>query len=122
MNPRIRPWTSEEDSAALAMRRDGMRPPAIGEVLQRAGGAVSSRLRYLALTPAERLQKNRAKRDSRPSRAQAVARMRVMPSNNKLVPAAVLEERERRLLEPRSLSAILMGDPPLSRSALGRRA
>jgi hypothetical protein len=118
MNPRIRPWTSEEDSTVAAMRRDGAWLPAIADALCRTRGAVSKRLEYIALTSEERLQKSQAKSAAVPKRARAVVRERITPSNNKFVPPAVLEERERHLLEPRSLSAILMGDPAPSRSAL----
>jgi hypothetical protein len=37
------------------------------------------------------------------------------------VPLAVLIERERAMNEERSLGAVAFGDPPFSRSALGRR-
>jgi len=121
MNPRIRPWTAEEDLTALAMRRDGARPPAIADALRRTRGAVSSRLKYLGLAPEERLQKNQAKCDGRTKRAQGVVRERITPSNNKFVPPAVLEERERRVMATRTITETLFGDPVFHRSALGKK-
>jgi hypothetical protein len=43
------------------------------------------------------------------------------PSTALVVPAEVIEDRVKRLMAPRSLTALLMGDPAPHQSALSRR-
>jgi hypothetical protein len=64
-------------------------------------------------------ESNRKKRARRftPTRYQKRA-----PSKDDSIPSEVIEAAVRRATAPRSLTAILMGDPPAGFSALERRA
>jgi hypothetical protein len=121
MNNNIRPWTAEEDAAALAMRRDGKTPPEIADALRRTRGAVSSRMRYLSLSAEARLQISRAKRN-KPKMANPVVRERITQASMRFIPPEVLADRDRRVLAPRDITATLMGDPTFCRSALAQKS
>lgn len=90
------PWTEEEKIIAIRMKRNKRTYAEIREKLPRR---TNQAIRGLF-----------ARGGWHPPRGPVSA--------SKIVPEKVLQDRDRRLNEPRDLTAILMGDPPRSQSAL----
>lgn len=93
-------WTEIEKEFAEAKIAEGYTYAAIAKMMGRSDAAV----RKWKFRQGERIFK-RAKRES---------------ANSTDAPPELLADRDARANEPRSLSAIMFGDPPPSRSALGR--
>ncbi len=102
-----RPWTAEEDRIAAEMRAAGLTMTAIGERLDRTENAVDGRFQYLRITPEEKQRRQRIRRD----RARASLSGDNCWKVREGIPAHVIEDRDRRLSAPRSLTAIICGDP-----------
>jgi len=95
-------WTKEEAALALRMLEEGATDAEFRARLGRSKSCV------------------RAKRDRELSAYFRWSAAGNQPSRITLS-AEVLADRARRALAPRSLTAVLMGDPPLFRSALGKK-
>ncbi len=127
-------FSQAADEAILHMRANGYHFAAIlaevrllmpNEAITDA--SIRHRYRWIRMTPEERQKRkdmlNERRRKERPSRA-LPPEMRAAPEDSHVVkivrpPAETLAERAYRLsLEPRSLSAFLMGDPLPGYSAL----
>lgn len=115
-----RRWTKEDDEVATSMKAKGRSTAVIAHALRRTSVAVRSRMRYLSLTDEQRTREWRAKE----ARRDAVVPTRIAHIHERAptIPPEVIEERNQRYLAARSLTAILMGDPPRGYSALERRA
>ena len=94
-----RPWTNEEDATVARMLQEGFRLQQAADAIGRTLYAVQSRLRFL--------------NNDRPKRARKTGRNHVCSESvNVIIPPEVEADRARRYMAPRSLTAILMGDPP----------
>ncbi len=117
-------WTAEEDALAKAFVAAGIGPDALnGKIPGRTGKAVYTRVYYLKMTPDKRERANirkRCARDGLPT-ISPQARKRAAGSAIFDPPPEVIHEAVLRALAPRSLTAIICGDPPLIASALGKR-
>ncbi|SRR5258708_4679594 len=118
MMPTTSRWTKEEDAMALEIVAIGGTTSSMdGRVPGRTGKAIRTRAYYISLTPEERHELNvRKGRGRRPT-----FQPKRWTSSAVTPPPAVEADRARRMTTPLSLTAILMGDPDPSRSALGRR-
>ena len=108
-----RPWTDEDDRTALAMKDAGLALKDIAECLSRSIPAVKCRAHYLKLTPEQR----RKEKQSEPPPAAEIYNFAIKT----IVPDSVIEDRNRRLMASRDLTARLMGDPAPQYSALAQR-
>lgn len=96
---RARPWTDKEAEDARRLYRVHKKYSTVGKILGRPASSVRSRL----------------------NDAEVGERNRSIPERT-IVPAFVLEDRERRYqLAPRDLTAALLGDPLPGLSALEQR-
>lgn len=108
-----RRWAKEEDSTLLAMIKEGERYVDIAKRLRRTHPSVKSRIRFLRQTDEQRKAHRRQKTLCQPP----VIRMKIehLYERAPTIPPEVIEERNQRHLAPRSLTAILMGDPEPNR-------
>ena len=118
MIPTTPRWTKEEDALALELVAIGDTTSAMdGRIPGRTGKAIRTRAYYISLTPEERHEMNiRKGRGRRPT-----FQPKRWTSSAITPPPAVEADRARRMRAPRSLTAILMGDPISGQSALDRR-
>jgi hypothetical protein len=119
-------WTQDEIARAAEMRAQKCSYTEIDGVLGKGRGTTRSMYRRKAESPDARAKRllylNQRRIDcQQPLLSGAGRDVRYVPPMEKLVPADVLAERARALSQPLSLGATLMGDPPLTRSALGKR-
>lgn len=138
-----RRWKDEEIDRALALRNRGLHSGEIGAAIGRPSGSVRDLFRRLRqpMGQARRQQARILLRTKSPDEVAnqlgitiAVLEKWVTESRKprKLainivtqreeIPEFVIEERDRRYAEPRTLTMILLGDPEPSRSALGKAA
>lgn len=115
-------WTQDEIATLLRMKANKTRLRVIAAALGKSESAVESQLRYQRLTSEERFQRRiengkfRRKRGIMPRNSHGYAiDTRVTP------PDDVWVERNIRINAPRSIGAILLGDPAPGYSALDRR-
>lgn len=104
-------WTEEDDANLLDRRKAGERVEDIAKAMDRTMPAIASRIRHLSLSAEEREEAGRMKYVTR----QPVIRMRIDHGRKHVapvVPEDVLQEMIKRLTTPRSITAVLMGDPP----------
>jgi hypothetical protein len=112
-------WTAEEDAAIEAFRSQGLRPVEIHmKMPQRTTSAIKLRLSILRIGLDKHRQRDRTRRPRVQFPKNHVAEC-VVPV---VVPDEVMAERESRLSAPRSLTALICGDPPVGFSALERRS
>lgn len=108
-------WTSDEDEAIKAFRAQGMPPRSIHmKMPHRTEAAIKNRLTVLKTGLDEVRKRQRQRRASR---------RKEFPINHIaeppiVVPAKVLEDRERRASSQRSLTALIFGDPEPGRVRL----
>lgn len=115
-------WTKEQDETMARMLAEGAKLPAIAEAIGRTAVAIKCRRRYLSLSVEQRSEENRAwKAANRPAGSRKSVRGRVAPPADRFLPPGALEDAQRRLYAPRSLTAVLCGDPAPGRSALDRK-
>lgn len=109
------PWSSEEDAAILAFRAQGLSPLEIHmKMPKRTAAAIKNRLTTLRVGRDIIRKRQRERRKSR--RKEYTINHVVEPRI--VVPAEVLEDRERRHAAPRSLTALILGDPEPGRARL----
>ena len=111
MKPRM--WTPEEDQVIRAGVVAGKTYEEISTDLEnRTRAAVKGRIRWINISPEVRKESNRKKRARRivPAHYQKWGSVK-----NTHVPPDVIEDAIRRARAPRSLTAILMGDPEPNR-------
>lgn len=94
-------WTDEEAALAYRLARRGFKKPKIAQQLGRSVHSVRNFFDY------------RLARDQRLA-------MAAMMKRDPIAPNFVLDERDRRNNEPRTVTMDFFGDPAPSRSALGR--
>lgn len=112
-----RPWTPHEDATLLAMREAGENCGAVADKLNRTAAGVWSR--YSALTRSK--EEAEAKKARRRQQATADPARKALVDYRVTVPDEVIEERNRRLMAPKTLTGWLQGDPPAGFSSLERR-
>jgi hypothetical protein len=117
-------WTAEDDAAVILMRKDGVPPHRIAQLLNRTLAAVSMRFWFFDNREAYRIRMDRQREQRQSVRRQSS----FIPSPNlgpsKAYPRPtdeMLAERNVRLKAPRPLVGWLMGDPAPGFSALDRR-
>jgi hypothetical protein len=119
-------WTEEETSTLRQMKADGYTNTQIGFHLGKLRANVADRWRWLNMTAEAREQKQRASNEARRQRnterghAPSI-RIRYTVAAPE-APPDILVEREKRQAAPRTLTAILFGDPPTGFSALDRKS
>lgn len=116
-------WTKEEKARATELRALKYSCRQIDDVLGKGHGTTYSMFWRETETPAEREQRLAYQRRRKYTHPMPGGGRDVpfVPPIEKAVPSEVLAERARALSQPLSLCAALMGDPPLTRSALGKR-
>lgn len=98
-----REWTEEEFARAVALRAAGHSYGAIDKMLGRRYGSSGQKLTYLCTYS-------------------TVTKLPPYTTALLIPPAAVIADRDHRInLQPQSVTAALMGDPPAGYSALDRR-
>jgi hypothetical protein len=109
-------WSDEDDQTRLAMVREGVPYKDIAAKLNRTIAAVKSRVRYTGMTIEERAATRRA----RLKNEQPVIRMKIdhVTERAPSIPDEVWDDRNRRLMAQRSLTAMLCGDPEPGRVRL----
>lgn len=117
--PVRRPWTPEEDEQLRALRAQRRKYEEIAPLMQRTPISVRARWEFLSASPEARA----ARRDRQRRRGRRVAQPQINRSEGEArPPEEVYAERAARFAAGwRSLTARLMGDPPIGRSALDRR-
>ncbi len=108
---------------ARALVARGIGPDSLnGKIPGRTGKAIYTRVNYLNMTPDKRESRNFRRKCARDELAAISPRVRrqyrvaaVEP------PPEVIWEAIQRAKAPRSITAIICGDPPLIASALGKR-
>jgi hypothetical protein len=105
-----RPWTQEERSTVVEMLAEGKSPAEIAARINRTKHAVRSHIQYQNCDKAEKQRRQNERRE----RARSKFRNQINGENpfvKEEIPAHVIEDRNRRLAAPRSLTSMLMGDP-----------
>lgn len=109
------PWSAEEDAAILAYRAEGLTSTEIHmKMPKRTAAAIKNRSSTLRIGLAEVRKRQRERR---------VSKRKLFPINHiveprVIVPAEVLEDRDRRNAAQRSLTALVCGDPEPGRARL----
>ncbi len=118
------PYSEEETARLMEMWRGSLlTQKEIAAVLGRTLRSVRHRIEYVTMTPErreevkERVNASRRERDKTASPLPGADRVAARPT----IPPEVIDDRNRRLMAARDLTAMLMGDPPQGYSALGRR-
>lgn len=106
-------WTPEQDRIAMQMRAAGSSMEDIGERFGRSGDSVRNRLRWVSMSIEERQELSRTRNRRKP--------MAEIEFHREETPFHVIEDRNRRALIERSLTASIFGDPEPGRSALCKR-
>lgn len=116
-------FTSDEDAVIKKLLADGFMPAAIAKKLMRGFGrskfSILSRI-YLLRLSTEKLQERAAVARARRSKNRLGQKESRVVCHVE-IPSSVLIDRERRSLAPRTITALLFGDPPPGYSALDRR-
>lgn len=102
-------WSDEDTLTAIQMLKARAAPEEFIKRLNRTMAAAISRRSYY--------QKDEAVRQMRAMHAP----MTSLLTGKKMPPAHVMQEAERAMTAPRSLTALICNDPPPGRSALDRR-
>lgn len=102
-----RPWSPEDDRIVAEMKSAGHSHPEIAERVNRTALAVTGRLQYLKTSPEEKTRRLQRRRDR--EHARSIGQFENPQKSDP--PPHVIEDRNRRLSVPRTLTAILMGDP-----------
>lgn len=114
------PWTAEEDATLREMTMAGNNYQEVADAMPgRTYAAVKCRMRYVNLTKEQFAEANRKKRARRVTPAHYRKWDEI---KHTVAPPEVIEDARQRAMAPRSLTAILMGDPAPGQSALERRA
>lgn len=115
-------WTPEEDAQLIELRRGGLDFREISERLgNRTPLAAKNRYRNLTMpADARRAEMDRKNAYVRAER-RAVGLRRIVECATVSVPDHVAAERDARYAASLSITALICGDPPLSRSALGKK-
>ncbi len=117
-------WTPEEDEIAIAFVAAGFSTSeGDGKIPGRTGKALRTRVNYLKMSSEKRARMNQRRRNHAAEQFSAVApkarrQMQQIPIEP---PPEVIWEAIQRAMAPRSITAIICGDPPLIASALGKR-
>lgn len=108
-----RPWTAEEHARLDELIRAGFTYSEIADDIRRTKHAVKSMVNSLKQTAEQKEERRRRENQTR----QPVIRMRIEHVHERAptIPPEVIEDRNQRYLAPRSLTAILMGDPEPNR-------
>lgn len=118
-------WTQDEMARADTLVALKISLTEIDNILGKGRGTTRSMYRRKTETKEARAKRLRYHNDRRLTYVRRVPGggrdVPYVPPIEKWVPAAVLAERACALSQPLSLGALLMGDPPLTRSALGKR-
>jgi len=116
-------WTAEENQLLDKLRKENRSIEEIAAQLGRTGSSVESRIHWLALTPEQKVRRNLHIQDYRERQKYRGPTQQANRAEATTKPCPlVLAERDYRLsLAPRDLTAALMGDPAIGRSALDRR-
>jgi hypothetical protein len=115
MRSAIRSWSPDDVAALRQCKADNISNESIAERLGRTQNAVRAYWSYLNLTEA-RASAARQRREAASMGAAAAE-----PRRDPRVPDDVWAEREARMSAPLSVGAFVLGDPPICRSALGRK-
>ena len=118
-------WTEEEDQELHRLKGIGCSWAEIGQELTRHPSSCRSHYQFITESPEKhelRLQRARKfKKRARQRNALLGTTAKGYTTESIVVPAELWADRDARLIEPRPLSAWLMGDPCPSRSALAQR-
>ena len=119
----IKFWTAKETKILIRKKKDGLSFPEIAKFVDRTPSSVKERWYWINRTEQDKEERRRrmAHARRRPDHVSTDQPQALRGAANRPIPAAVLEDRRRRLDAPRSLSAVLLGDPPLMQSALAAR-
>jgi hypothetical protein len=116
--PIFKKWSAEEWQTVVELRALGHDTKYIAGVLHRQERHVREKIRWEGYSKDRRDQIK--ERTNARRRKDSYTTVEDKSSSSKATPE-MLADRERRLLAPRSLSAIAFGDPPPGFSALDRR-
>jgi hypothetical protein len=123
-----RVWTEQEEAILLRMLAEGATKQQIADSLSgRSLASVKCHIRYMRLPAEQKAEEERRQKRSRLERKRGAPSLHAIKRvssevGSPVVPPEVLEQRNRRLMAPRDLTAILLGDPAPGFSALERRA
>ncbi len=116
-----RAWTAEEGRRALKLSNEGQSMKQIGAIIGRSSDSVRSYVNYARMSPEKRRLHNIKKHTRSTPRIMksGVMEHRVIKfgAANE-VPAEVWEDRNRRLMAERSITAVMFGDPEPGRRRL----
>lgn len=106
-----RPWTAQDNALLREWKANGASNGAIAAQLGRTENAVRAHLSDL----------NQNERMREASERAAMGEAASDPRHDPRVPAEVWAERNARMAAPISIGGFVLGDPPVSHSALGRK-
>ena len=95
-----RTWTLEDETLLESLLAEKISPVRIASRMGKTRSAVNSKIQSMRMDP---------------------ARLHIEREPRIQVPQRCLEDRDRRMLAERSLTAEFFGDPPFTQSALGKR-
>jgi hypothetical protein len=112
-------WTAEQDAQLLKLRDEKMPYKEIAALMARSVDALDTRYRYITKSDPERRiemdRKNIMRRENRK------ITFRNYPTDPATVPDQVLQDRNARITTPKTITAMLLGDPPPGWSSLDRK-
>lgn len=119
-------WTVAEDKRLLDLSASGMDPIDIAGEMCRSHQAIKSRLRRLRMTPEKRQAelaygRNRERLRRIAEQTWSTGERRSRPERPVNDAAMLYRIAEAACLRPRDLTGLIMGDPPVGRSALDAR-
>lgn len=118
------PWTKEETEKLRSLIAEyGLKYELVGQIMGRSAGSVEHRWRWINITQEERDRRNaRERKNNETSRLiRGTAKERGEQVTRLKVPQDVFVERSARLAAPMTISAFVLGDPPIGYSALDRK-
>jgi hypothetical protein len=112
-------WTAEDDAQLLMLRAEKKPYKEISAIMGRTVNALDGRYRYIKKSEAARRSEMERKNEMR--RENRRAAFRNYPTDPATVPDDVLQDRNARITTPKTITAILLGDPPPGWSSLDRK-
>ena len=113
-------WTAEEDAKVHELLALDLNYKQIAERISRPYSSTKEHIRWLFMTEEQKEWRRERIRSGRRNGKDIVRRVEEY-STREAKPQHVFEDAARRAEAPRTLTAVLMGDPPIGFSALDRR-
>ncbi len=117
-----RRWSSGEDTRLREMQASGFSEQYICLALNRTLHSIKERSRWINQTEEQRQRRRNRINALRYKRDSQVGTLRTnIVRNATVIDKTILLDRERRMLAPRTLTGMILGDPPQGYSALDRK-